>query len=103
MATSSSNKRSRNCGIDILRVIMCYNVIISHFGQINPNLPAALYDFLGSVRQAHVPVFMFISFYLMAPIFTPPPRGPMHFDTVSAACSVRTSRGPLSIGCAFSF
>lgn len=63
--------RNHNFGIDILRVWMCFEVILMHFWRYTPSDGNEILNFMKVFRcfeQVAVPCFMFISFLLCAPL-----------------------------------
>lgn len=59
--------RNHNFGIDILRVWMCFEVILMHFWRYTPSDGNEILNFMKVFRcfeQVAVPCFMFISFLL---------------------------------------
>lgn len=73
-----SRVTTHNYGIDILRIWMCFEVILLHFWTYihsgNPFL-----DFFGEFRNLAVPCFMFLSFLLCAHILDKPE---LRFDDI---------------------
>lgn len=67
-----SLSRDHNYGIDILRIWMCFEVILNHFWSddwASGHLPRAVALFFGEFLSVAVPAFIFLSFMLCAPSF----------------------------------
>ena len=61
--TQNIKTKELNYGIALLRIIMCFEVIMCHFDE---EVPIGAYDLLRLSKDLAVPCFMIISFYYMS-------------------------------------